>query len=266
MSEMNIWQGSATFSMGDVVYPPRGRLGPRLQPHLQLVYVWDGHARIWINGTRVDVGSGECILLLPHRRERFVFSDETRTRHGWCEVRTPSLEPAFERQIEEIEGHVFETPKTVEALARAGLQLKEDPRWGAQRAFDDVCSATLHAFAADAGLSGIDAAAQPHQRLAPALTRAIELIHSRPAEIGSIGEIAEAARVSQQHLARLFRSHLSTTPNAYLWRVRTERAVDLIRSTGLSLVEIARQSGFKTQFHLSRRVREQTGAPPTELR
>ncbi len=266
MSQMNIWQGEPELTIGDVIYPPHGRLGPRIQPNLQLVYVWDGSARIWINGRRSDLQAGECILLLPHRRERFAFSDGSSTHHGWVEAREPVLEPSFGGRLGSIEGQVFRTPGTIRDLARVGTRLKDDPRWGARKAYFALCGAVLLTFAADAGIARLEGAPPNDQRLPRALARAIDEIHIKTARIEGVGAIATAAGVSQQHLARLFRTHLSTTPHEYLWRVRTEKAVDLIRSTGLSLTEVARQSGFKTQFHLSRRVRDHTGVPPSELR
>ncbi|MFP4378581.1 MAG: helix-turn-helix domain-containing protein [Spirochaetales bacterium] len=48
--------------------------------------------------------------------------------------------------------------------------------------------------------------------------------------------------------------------------MRTDHAIALIRSTGLSFDQVADQSGFRTTSHLSRRVKEHTGVPPRELR
>jgi len=53
---------------------------------------------------------------------------------------------------------------------------------------------------------------------------------------------------------------------AYLWRRRVDAGVDLLTSTGLPVGEIARRVGFRSVYHFSRRVKQATGLPPTELR
>jgi transcriptional regulator GlxA family with amidase domain len=50
---------------------------------------------------------------------------------------------------------------------------------------------------------------------------------------------------------------------AYLWSRRVATGVDLLAHTGLPVGEIARRTGFRPVHHLSRRVKEQTGAAPT---
>jgi transcriptional regulator GlxA family with amidase domain len=53
---------------------------------------------------------------------------------------------------------------------------------------------------------------------------------------------------------------------AYLWQRRVATGVDLLANTGLPVGEIATRTGFKSVYHFSRRVKEHTGAPPTEVR
>ena len=68
------------------------------------------------------------------------------------------------------------------------------------------------------------------------------------------------------HLARLFRREMQTTPMTHLWNVRTEHAVELTRSTGLTLSVVADHYGFSTQFHMSRRVKQLIQISPHQLR
>jgi transcriptional regulator GlxA family with amidase domain len=65
---------------------------------------------------------------------------------------------------------------------------------------------------------------------------------------------------------RRFRAELDITPMAYLWQRRVATGVDLLTQTGLPVGDIARRAGFKSIYHFSRRVKEQTGRSPTDLR
>ena len=71
---------------------------------------------------------------------------------------------------------------------------------------------------------------------------------------------------SPAHLVRRFRAELGVTPIAYLWQRRVATGVDLLANTGLPVGEIAKRTGFKSVYHFSRRVKEHTGASPTQLR
>jgi AraC family transcriptional regulator of arabinose operon len=82
----------------------------------------------------------------------------------------------------------------------------------------------------------------------------------------TLDDLAEAADVSANHLTRLFKEHLNITPSRYLWQYRTQRGVDLLRHTGLSVSQIAQRVGFTTPFHFSRLVKQTHDLSPRQLR
>jgi transcriptional regulator GlxA family with amidase domain len=53
---------------------------------------------------------------------------------------------------------------------------------------------------------------------------------------------------------------------AYLRRMRVERTARLLVSTDLSVGEVARQVGWKNQFHASQAFHAAFGVSPTEYR
>ena len=86
----------ARISVGEVVYPPGGRLGPRRQDDLQLVLVHRGSATIAIDdGPPVTHGEGTVALLLPGHREEFAFARDEPTRHSWVQARVGPAPDGF---------------------------------------------------------------------------------------------------------------------------------------------------------------------------
>ena len=81
-----------------------------------------------------------------------------------------------------------------------------------------------------------------------------------------LGQVARAAHVSPAHLVRRFRAELGTTPMAYLWQRRVAAGIDLLTNTGLLVGQIAARTGFTSVYHFSRRVKQQTGVSPTQVR
>ena len=264
---MSVWAPTCRLTVGDVHYPPGGSFGPRLQRNLQLVYVWSGELTVWVDGRSTLVREGESVLLMPRHRERFRFAADRPTHHGWCEVLNPVLHQPVERRLAGLANQPAPTPDRIRTLSDEALGLRADVRWAAQAELESLCGAILYEFLRSSGMPDPRVEAPPAGGVIPdAVGRALDLIHRDYATIGGARRLADEAGVSQQHLGRLFAKYLGTSPAAYLWKTRTERAIDLIRSTGLPLGEVASQTGFSTQFHLSRRVREATGASPHELR
>jgi len=244
------------------------------------VYVWKGEATVWVDGLSRHVESGQQILLLPHHRERFRFSVRGVTHHGWCELTHPSIPARVDQFIRNASQPVIEITARTTRLVTEALTL---------RGATDPISVEIRRRVIESILlehiRGISTLARPPLQPALALSfpsvsrqegrlhdapgpvlQALQLMRDRFSEISSISEIASAAGYSPQHLARLFAQHVGSSPGDVLWQVRTDHAVELIRSTGLSLDEVASQSGFKTTSHLSRRVKERVGVPPRVLR
>lgn len=215
----------------------------------------------------MHVEAGESILLLPHHRERFRFAERRSTHHGWCEVVEPELDPRVEAMLGSLALRVFAVSDRIRALSDLALALKTDARWSALAQYRSLSEAILYEFFRSAGLADpFIPSSRGGAELPAPVTRALDLIHHRYAEIGGTAALAERAGVTQQHLARLFRAHLGMSPSACLWQVRTDRAIELIRETGLPLAAVAEQCGFRTQFHLSRRVHDASGSSPREIR
>jgi len=82
----------------------------------------------------------------------------------------------------------------------------------------------------------------------------------------SVPELAAEAAVSEVYLRRMFRQTLGISPAAYMQRGRVQRAGQLLRTTQLSVKEIARQSGFNDPHFLMRVFRKWMHQTPTEFR
>jgi AraC family transcriptional regulator len=82
----------------------------------------------------------------------------------------------------------------------------------------------------------------------------------------SIKNISQAVGVHPIHLTRSFQSFYRCTPGEFLRNLRLRRSAELLVSTKLSVAEIALESGFFDQSHLTRHFRRTFGIPPGEFR
>lgn len=79
----------------------------------------------------------------------------------------------------------------------------------------------------------------------------------------SLSELAEYVDFSRYYLLHLFRNETGMPPHAYLENVRIKQAQKLL-AQGISLVEVAHQTGFSSQSHFTQRFKQIIGITPGE--
>jgi len=81
--------------------------------------------------------------------------------------------------------------------------------------------------------------------------------------IDDMGSLVNASRAT---LVRLFRQHRSLSPAACFRRIRLEHARHLLRTTPLSITEIALETGFSSSQHFATAFRQYFGHSPSAWR
>lgn len=246
VSNLNISKTNKSESVcfGEAFYKPGGACGWRAQYDFQLVMIHRGQMEVFLDeAAPFVVKSGQCVLLTPRPRELLIFDRKVMTYHTWLAMPEPFLDGMS------ISATVKPTPRTVDAIVRLGMSETNDS------VLDSLAITALHSYLAPV---------ECHKR--PVVQQAIAFINDRISEQLSVEQIAEATFTSPQHLTRLFKADLGTTPANYVWQQRTQRGIELLRSTGLSVQEISVQLGYSSPFHFSRLVKQQTGKSPRALR
>lgn len=83
----------------------------------------------------------------------------------------------------------------------------------------------------------------------------------------SLADIAKVSNFSPYHFHRIFTGILGETINDYVARRRLERAVNLlIFNTGLSVTQVALDSGFSSSANFSKAIKLHFGFSPSEIR
>jgi AraC-like DNA-binding protein len=250
------------LEFGLVTYRKGGHLGPRWQQHYQLVFLYRGAVRIVVDGMEHRVRAGEGILLSPGHLNEFYFSQEVEARHGWCQIEAADL-PTSQPLPDACLHQVSECREETLALFRMGLRVGAGTGLAGRRFLTNVVLAVFWSF-----LSGINhftnrAAPSPGHA---ALARFQLAVQNHGAEKPTLRALARKVGVSPGYLIQLVREGLGSTPIELVWRARVTQAARLLRETGLTIAEIAHQTGFPNPYHFSRRFRQQFGLPPRAWR
>ncbi len=98
------------------------------------------------------------------------------------------------------------------------------------------------------------------------LTRAREELHDRFLDPPRIGDLAAAAGVHPDHLARAFRVRFGVPIGSYLRRLRLDWAATRLESSEQGISAIALAAGFADQSHFTRTFKRHTGLTPQAYR
>lgn len=242
-----------------MVYPPGGVHGPRVQKHVQLVALHSGSLDLHVDDQLRRYRPGCVIWLLPGQRLFFEFSKDQESWHSWIDYRGD----APDRVVRLLEKGPLSLPTTNEI----DRLISDATTWqmsGRESQAELVRSAAYQIL-----LIYLDDASPGNGASGPLHPTIVEVTRYATAHLSenlSLADLAEHVSVTPEHLCRLFAQAGYPSPMAWLWKVRLRQSLGMLRSTGLRVEEIARQCGFRSPFHFSRKVKEFTGQSPTEYR
>jgi AraC-like DNA-binding protein len=155
-------------------------------------------------------------------------------------------------------------PDTVLYDAATGALLRQAHQ--AAEYGDRLASSTLLTAALTRLLRAHSAASPGDRRETPSRSPASvqtvrDLLPQRLADPPTLAELAAITGLSQFALLRAFRQETGMPPHAYLNQLRVRRARQLL-DAGLAPADVAAQTGFADQAHLTRHFKRVVGVPP----
>lgn len=256
-----VWENRQARSerscIGEVLYAAGGTCGPRVQRDYQLLFLHSGELTVQVDDRCHALAAGCVALFHPSHREHFQFSAATQTHHSWCVV-APGLMPPPMRQALRVAPFSLPYSPTLGHLLAAGLAM------GPIRA--RAAAETLEQLGLLLFSEYLNTAKDHHDTHDCAVRRAVRYLAEHFSEHDCLQQAHRVAGVSRNTLIAHFRREMKSTPARYLWRLRTERGIQMLAATGLSIAEVAFKCGFQDAFHFSRLVKQLQGIPPREVR
>ena len=98
------------------------------------------------------------------------------------------------------------------------------------------------------------------------ILRSIRYMRANLAQPITLKDCAQSAGWSEAHFSLIFRRQTNLSPIRFLTRLKIHRACELLKTTDLSMQEIAREIGFEDQFYFSRLFHRHLRMAPTTYR
>jgi AraC-like DNA-binding protein len=100
----------------------------------------------------------------------------------------------------------------------------------------------------------------------PLIVEAQKLLSSGQNLDWNVSQLANALKISREHLSRLFQQELGQSPYRFIVQLRMDKAKYLLKSTRLSCKLIAEQCGFETAPLFGRVFKQSQGVTPAKYR
>ncbi len=263
MSPLSIRLSSAS-SYGIATYPPGATFGPRRLEDWEFVLLLQGDAVYTRDGVDHPAPEGALVLCQPQTTDFFRWDPDHATRHAFFHFHLSGQpdaslgDPAGWPVVRPSSADDIVKPMFLHLLTWAG---RGDP------ALSEL--SMLHLLRAFV-LGQTSAADLPDPALPAAVDRALRYIQASLADDPSVpltlGELSRRARVTPEHLCRLFMTSTGRSPLATVRLARLDHAATLLARSNFAIGEIAELCGFASPYHFSRVFREAFKLSPREVR
>ncbi|MBN1511254.1 MAG: helix-turn-helix domain-containing protein [Phycisphaerae bacterium] len=245
-------------------------------PFEELVLVTEGSGRHWVNKSEYPVRAGDVFVLLGDTRHCYtqvdnlhvinVLYDRQCIVFPFSELGSlPGFHVLFEIEPRARRRYAFKNrmhlpyDKLGRAIYLTGL-IEDELRDGQDGSRFFALLHFLHLVGFLSRCYAAPAAADHHdiEQLSRTLAHMESHMHRRL----TIRELTRVAGMSESSLRRTFNRLMGCAPIEHLFRIRIDKAGQLLEHTSLSLTEIAERTGFCDSNYLSRRFRQATGRSP----
>jgi len=163
-------------------------------------------------------------------------------------------------------------------VVRSPRLVDEVTRWIAERAMDRRAGMVLPPEleqAANSLMRGLlmkldhdtPAESEPVRTGEPAAWRRLTAhIQEHLHDLGGVNELAERAGYTRSHFSRMFKAWTGLSPRQYIVNARLSLAKELLRSTSLSVSDVAVRAGYGELFPFSKQFKRHTGMTPSAYR
>ena len=218
--------------------------------HIQryvLHYVTQGKGRYLINGRTYEVGPGDLFIGHPGSVTMYAADAESSMTYIWVSFSCTKL---FSDLLEQ---GLFHAPWAGEIFQQINASRQST-------AVEWLVCGRLYDFFAEL----VSRRPAPATEKNDYVSQAVKRIRSNCAEDLQISDIAAELGLSRSYFSRIFKQHMTISPQEYLVSYRLETAALLLVEQGLSQKEAARRTGYSDICTFSRMFKRKYGISPGE--
>lgn len=228
-----------------------------------ILYIEKGACTIEIDGRETKVQAGNIILFKPYERQLYRFQAADASISCYIHFSGTQCE-ALLQKFGLLQNRVTAvgTNHTLESIfsEMENEYLLKSPY------YTESCSALLLHFLATAGRLVHYRNRDINIRSRSIVDAVCKHMHAHYDRNDSMAYYADMCHLSVSRFSHVFKEHTGKTPKAYLLEIRISVAKQLLRTTNLSVADIAGVVGFDDANYFSRMMKRHTGHSPGHYR
>ena len=256
---MDIFSRDQPFIFGDERIRGGGRFGPIHHEHLDLSIGLSGKANICVDGIEHQIDAGYALFVYSEHVYEANYPRGVERHCIFCHTGEITVPMDFKNQLKSMP-ILLKPSALLSTLLNEGIRLGHSNSINVSRLRNSLGIAAYNEYFRLAHLKNEESS---YPRAVLAAKRYLDVHYAEPCKLELV---ASKARVNARYLISLFKRHLGVTPIRYLWQLRGERGIHLLKRTGMPVNEIAYDCGFRTSHHFSRYIKEHYGHTPSDIR
>lgn len=261
---MDIFLTNENFELGVARSNKGGGIGPIHRSHLGMWIMLKGTLIARVDDKYFNVARGQAAFLYAEEVHELRYTSNA-VEYIWCGS-TFTLDSGFITPKECVKQllstpNVLKPSKLLYKLLRLGVEIQNRRGIAAQRVRNTIGQSAFNEYFYLANI------AEEEIVMPKSVVKSKEFVlENLSVPNCKLSDIADAAALSPQHLTKLFKLHMHCTPVKYLWQLRAEKAIHLLKYSNLNVSEITSECGFKDPYHFSRHIQKHYGYSPREIR
>lgn len=248
-----------TFRISTYNYPLEGELEPITGKTLGMILCYRGACSITTDENTYELTTGMACFALCRNYLRISCRNKTRSTLATCLTDLGETQNAVILQLRELpplfpaRDHLRKLFKLATRLEHIDNEITEEYRNILGEAIFSECL-----YSMDKHLS--------LKEYPNVVINLKEYIEGHYMKNCSLDFLARKFGFSARYLSTVFKKHTGNTPIDYLWKIRREKALELLCNTDSTLEHISTACGFKNYYHFSKHMKRHFIYGPSELR
>ncbi len=227
--------------------------------HLELHFISEGSATFRCGNENVDLKKNDCLIINGNTLHQWLSNDPC---NSFCIIVQSSF---LENNFVVFENHIRdERVAELMQLIYSEYKSNESSREFSVKGYTYLLLAHLIRNYSRDSMSELRF--KQHANRLDTLNNSIKYIERHFREPITTKTLADLSHVSEGHFCHIFKETFGKTAKEYINEVRIGKAVDLIKSTDMTIYEISFYCGFTDANYFSRIFKKYKGTTPTTLR
>ena len=284
----NMFSKCSICKVFELAAPAQSGDVPHRHDYTQIWYVTRGYCEHYVEGQIYTMSVGDAFLLPPQVTHSTILQHDSSII--CCEFYMESLFPdkptsysklqemtqnisftlLFQQKLHSTQPRFSFSPqgqRETEKLLRSMLaEYRQEEPFYEDKLYLLVLELLLN-FAREYAMSPIrEVSEKAYDKYRSMVSAAIVYIDQHYAEAISLEDICRISMVSKTYFCYLFKMLTHKTFIEYLTDLRLERAMELLRQTNQSIIDISQAVGFRDSAHFSRTFKQARGVSPRDYR